>query len=288
MILGMEDIPSNFSSIDYDEVTIDFFNVLNGVAFTLTKRNAGMIPMYVISHQDPFRICYTRKYPYERNLVLDHDNLLLNPRKLAALDIQTQLEVYVHQEGQLLRHLSQPAFSLHNWDLIPLLDAYEGGRYGGFSYEIKFRVTGVEVLRKRSNGATPCNLSLIDEDAKWRNIIIDTLGCVPVFWKRFVSNSSVHQILPDCNKVQYKKLYLEYLTTDEGYNYNFENAASRYINPCTQMGTAVTITTKTNNFILDQINMYLIYATEEYKETVNNKAYNFETLCSQVGGFIGR
>ena len=30
------------------------------------------------------------------------------------------------------------------------------------------------------------------------------------------------------------------------------------------------------------------YVTEEYKEISNNKAFNFETLCSQVGGFVGK
>ena len=31
----------------------------------------------------------------------------------------------------------------------------------------------------------------------------------------------------------------------------------------------------------------LRFALEEYKEIVNNEAYNIQTLCSQVGGYIG-
>lgn len=126
---------------------------------------------------------------------------------------------------------------------------------------------------------------------------MDVVGCVPVFWKRFVSNSSFRHALSDCNKEQYGKIYTDYSPTR-----NFENAARYYINPCTQMTTSVTTTNGlyfTSDIVPDVLNLdgeiekpnlvaiKLRYTTEDYKEILNNEAYSIETLCSQVGGYIG-
>ena len=40
--------------------------------------------------------------------------------------------------------------------------------------------------------------------------------------------------------------------------------------------------------ILDTFDLGLIYFVSTYKEVVNKRGYNFESLISQVGGFVGR
>ena len=113
---------------------------------------------------------------------------------------------------------------------------------------------------------------------------MDAVGCTPVFWKRFISNSSRDSNRPDCDEGQYGKLAKVFSPTR-----GFENGANLYINPCTEMTSVVTTTTSVmgNTLTSYQIVLKFEHTSEKYRETVNNEAFNSETLCSQVGGFIG-
>ena len=124
----------------------------------------------------------------------------------------------------------------------------------------------------------------MDDDAQWRNKVMDIVGCIPAFWKRFISNLYQNQSLPTCNREQYQRIDTEYSPVN-----NFEQAASLYMQPCKQMTTIVSATEKTipNNKSQFELVLNFNHATEEYKETVNNEAVNVETLCSQIGGFVG-
>ena len=33
-----------------------------------------------------------------------------------------------------------------------------------------------------------CNASLLDEDQKWREVVVEMIGCVPFYWDSFFAN----------------------------------------------------------------------------------------------------
>ena len=146
---------------------------------------------------------------------------------------------------------------------------------------MRFRIIGVEVLKKRPNANKPCNESLLDDDSQWRNTVMDIVGCIPDFWKKFHNHDGG---LPNCTRMQYLEIDTQYSP-----NRNFEDVAKLYMDPCKQMNAAVTTTSSLEARTDSRFRFRLIFqhATEEFKATVNNEAFNAETLCSQIGGFVG-
>ena len=182
-----------------------------------------------------------------------------------------------------IRNFAQPVFVLSHTYLNDLSKEYSDG----FNHNIDLRIAGVDLLRKREKATTPCNASLSDEDGIWRDRVIDEVGCVPQFWSRFVINSSLDYNITECTQKQYRKFDHVYHPLN-----NFENGSKLYTMPCTQMTSTVISDVQTtgrswNNRQPSTISIAFLYAAELYKEIKNNEAYNSETLCSQIGGFVG-
>ena len=294
----MKNITSNFNDVEFDAVTIDFLENIANTFYTVTTHGEeinnrsyqdyssdDVIEPLLKTHQDPFRICYTKKFHYEQNLGLNYDYLEINPTELS--ETWLNLDVYVHKGGQLIRQLGKPAFSLNNIALYAIFKDDDHNNASYISYNIDFRIDLVEVLRKRPSGRVPCNASLLDEDSQWRNVIMNEVGCVPAFWKRFVPNESFHSIPLDCNQEQYLKI--DYIMKPI---INFENGSNLYMNSCTHMTSTVTTTSNELRAETDgeykMLKLKFLYSRDYYKEIVNNRAYTRETLLSQVGGFIGK
>ena len=195
--------------------------------------------------------------------------------------------MYIGKSGQLISQLGHPMHSIQfNW----LADHFHfnvAPNITWVEYDLDFRIGMVEVLRRRPDGKVPCNGSLSDEDSQWRNSIMKAVGCVPAYWKRFVSNESLNEIPQDCSQEQYLKIDVEYSPIS-----SFNNASKLYVNPCAQMATTVTTAihqvlykNTTKRYYLE---LKFLYSTEYYKQIVNNKAYTGETLLGQVGGFVGK
>ena len=147
-------------------------------------------------------------------------------------------------------------------------------------------INQVEVLRKRWNGVVPCNASLKNEDLIWREAIMKKIGCIPEYWSELHpdlskkgGDVSVH--LNKCNTSEQlqeiRRYYLPPKHTDNG--------TSLYIGPCNQLGITASVIQsdlKEQNLVLG-----FNYVVEDYRETINSRAFGFKTLWSQIGGFIG-
>ena len=284
-----QDVIENFTRINYDEVIDDIFKDIPTLLVTKSNKNKRLtswgkfssnpIPL-VLSHQSHTMLCYSKKLHNIRNVTLKYDMLRLNAKKLQQSRVS--LYIYLHQEGQLIRNSAQPLFKITSAYLKELSKEYNTG----FSHEIKFSISGVDVLRRRRNANIPCNATLYDEDKKWRDSIMSNVRCIPQFWSRFVLNSTLEQNLKDCGQEQYRKINEQYIS-----NFNFEHGSKLYTGPCNQMTTSLSRNVKTLRgiglrFGLD-IKIQFFYITDWYKEILNYEAYTVETLLSQVGGFVG-
>ena len=154
----------------------------------------------------------------------------------------------------------------------------------------EFSITGIEVVYRRENARVPCNKSIEKEDDFVREMIMNDVGCVPSYWKRFVSNLSLSYALPDCTREQHSIIY-EYLENIGLKKYNI------YLYPCKEVH--FNLFHKNSKWVpilrdpeLNDVKVLygalsFHYTTEWYKDIVDKQKFTFETLFAQVGGFVG-
>jgi len=202
-----------------------------------------------------------------------------------------ELRFFVHQRGQLLRKIGTPDYVLKGIMLK--------GPEESFSYQISWRISSVDVLEKRADAVPSCNPNLEDEDNAWITNVVDILGCVPAFLKRFLVNSSLstgNEVTLRCSKEQYsnfsKKLHPKN---------HFEKWAKLYVEPCTQM--AIVVSSEHNLVVkrpacnewmlatsitgIKEVTLRIEYGTIGFKEIRNYRAFGLLSLWSQIGGFVG-
>ena len=194
------------------------------------------------------------------------------------------LLVYIHHKEQLLRQLSKPKFQVFSKPLTKL----KGKK--GLNYLVKFRINALEILRQRPNDVTECNDALLNEDQKWRLSVIEEMGCIPVFMKRFFfyetsfAENYTEKFSTFCNQTQYRLFKKAY--TPFG---NFQTVSKMYKRPCTQLNNIVA-TTKSYTLIEDKnitnVAFKFVYPAE-YKETINKQVIVLTELWSRIGGFVG-
>ena len=83
------------------------------------------------------------------------------------------LEVYIHYPGQLMAVFdSDPKLSINVSSLSNVIHCPT------------LEVSQLQVLRKRVDGRQHCNKDIMsDVDIRWREAVIDNVGCIPTYWK---------------------------------------------------------------------------------------------------------
>ena len=258
---------SSYSGINYDSLTDYVDDILIKGKFEDIYGVKTSWSSLTRMHQMPNRVCYSVKNDFQQNYTLAITSIYLNTTVLKEKELS--IMIYIHQREELLQSKQ---------DYILISDANVQHRSRN-----DIKIKGVEVLTKRPNGKIPCNASSVNENEVAREIIMKTVRCIPVFWMRFVSNSTIGKVLPSCNQDQYLKIKkLEELSLHL-------LSPADYLESCTRMTTTVeSVALTDNNKNYAQIHLRFVYSYQWYKEIINNKAYTSETLCGQVGGFIGK
>ena len=194
------------------------------------------------------------------------------------------MEIFIHQQGRLYREIPNK-----NVILIKPSTSTLGIPSNTEDFHHEFSISGIEVIHRRENARIPCNKSIENEDDYVREMIMNHVGCVPSYWKRFVPNLTLSYTLPDCTREQHSNIY-EYLEFRGLKKYNI------YLYPCKEVH--FNIQHKNSKWVpilndpFDPIErLYgafsFHYTIEWYKEIVDKQKFTFETLFAQVGGFVG-
>ena len=280
MLIGREELDKSFMAYDYKANEIDivakFFDMFvsytkKGKQFLTWQRqksNNRNIPFYK-SYQDPYFHCITKDVKFSKHQSIHYDYLVLDASKLydftknvSTYDDTTNLFIYVHHPGQLVREFGKQTFQLN------LLD-FEAALNGSHNHQ-ELHITQVEVIRKRPDGVLKCSRDLQNEDHEWIVNAAKSAGCVPKFWKEIYSlRHREGPKLSECNSSQqYYKIHKHFLPPN-----NFANVAKMYTEPCNQMKITTNLIQKdmvnTENTIVLAFN----YKSEEYRETLNHRAF---------------
>ena len=287
------DVIRELEKIVFEDASIDLVSDLLS-SFTRCTKEDCQSPYYEIfplhkTHQTPFSQCYSISFSdkkEDKNFELATDKLTFNGLKL--IELRANLHIYVHQGGQLIRHMStgnSPELtSLYYWELKEVFAKEEEPT----KLEITFAIGNVVILRKREDGLQKCDATLINEDEIWLKSVMEIVGCIPTYWATFVRNSIFEQKHGNCLQDQYG------LLKQDGYHKVqerlFRNVSKMYTNPCTEMERQVVLERRLIKGYQSQshlINLNFKYESNRYLEIKNMEAYDGETLLSQVGGFIG-
>ena len=287
------DVSQKFSKIKYEDVSID---LISDILTAFSKCDPQSLCYYVNKkdyftkvHQQPKEQCYSISMDYKNEseefiraidiFAIDVSNLLPN---LVSLEV----EVFVHQRGQFIRHISSKnsaqVASLNIYNFKNQFKKHPTGR----TFELTFSIGNVVMLRKLRNNRGKCNNSLMDEDAEWREVVMQQVGCVPVYWVHFIHGSFFGgPNSSNCTQAQYRHFMNIFNAAS-----SFKQLSRSYINPCTEMEREVLVQRKDMNDETQskvEIVLKFEYSSQRYLEVQNREAYDGETLLGQVGGFIG-
>lgn len=271
ILLGEENLKYRFRLINFDDVAINLLDDIIHRFRAVTKqgtivdewktRSQQNVRPFVYIYQDPNQICIARERKYEKGLILNYEVLTLNAQLL--YNITADLHIYIHRPGELTRLLHKPILSFSFNDFKEML------RNSPINNHYHLHVNHVEMMRNRPDAITPCKLALLDDDTQYRYVIMHKVGCVPSYWKRFLSYSS-NLNLSDCvHKNQLRQINTSYLP-----DLNVENATKLYLQPCSKMRTIIS-TTKSSEGDRKKLVLQFNHVHEEYKVSQNN-------LISQV------
>ena len=272
ILLGEESVmeKSRFSEIDFDSVSVNLLeDIINSFEIVTKHENIvheyknlrptkNYLKKFVHVYQDPNQICVTRNRIFTKGLILNYELLKLDADLL--YNITADLHIYIHTPGQLTRILHKPTISFSLYDFKEMVQN-SPPKLQNNNYH--FNINYVEVMQNRPDGITPCNETLHDDDAQYRQVVTHKVGCIPAYWKRFFLFSSTKlsiQSLPDCVHQdllhRINKFYLPDL--------NVENATKLYLEPCRKMKSIISVT-KTSVSERKKLVLQFDYTHEDYK-----------------------
>ena len=225
--------------------------------------NIKDLPLY-ISHQDPDRICFTRKEDVEfgQEFLRIEDRVHLETTYIGGVSFL----LYTHYPGQFTRYIQRPVYETN------LTNAYRT------MTKISANIAYVGLLRKRPESNIPCNPTIENDDNEFKIRVMKKVGCIPAYWKFMAMNNYSLDLCK--NRNQLKEVYQFIKDPME--------IMKQYDPPCEEMQIPVTVKElQKNGRRLASFEMVIRYTTEIYQEIQNFRDYNLDTLWSSIGGFVG-
>ena len=293
MLMGYENITSNFSSLEYDDSVKHVLAILwkgmsssqiifDGKAvWRQAADNVSTIP-FDLAYQDPNMMCFTKRDELVIGKKREYDTIFMNLHYLYNQGMH--LQFYFHHTGQLMKQL-QIGF-LHEIDAAgkkELMDTYRKKMRTPIR---QYQLTEVEILNKRATASTPCDPDLKSEDSVIIVEIIKLVGCIPTYWKQF---SILDRSLADyagCDKQEQFQKFARFLPHFATGNHFSEKIQHSYMPPCEETKSWGK-TTKNQVYPGALFFQKVIYVADVYKSITNNEAFSGQDLWSQIGGFVG-
>ena len=222
-----------------------------------------------IGYRTPNTICFTRPSNdsletirrYDR---LDFDRSIFENEKYQNVE----LKIFVHYPQQLLRSFHKPVFR------STLGEQKNDNKFWSNLYTIT--ISDITVLKTRPGSNFPCDQSLLDDDVKLQNQIMEKIRCIPIYWKSVVEAELQLEI---CNSTD---------DLNEAYYHiqHYRKMFSTYNPPCIEMKVFSRFDKEDKNRANDPRILFQ-YSEEMYQEIMGTEDFGFESFLSGVGGFVG-
>ena len=217
---------------------------------------------FQMSYQNPDQVCFSQHNKFEEGTIKLIDYLQLDDVMLTDLPDTGFLYIYIHYPGHAIRTLGKEVYS------VRLTSQYVKKR-------MVIRISGVTVLRRRTDARIPCNASLENEDNEYQKRIIRKVGCVPPYW---VSSHPPTSKFKRCTSTS---------ELSEAYNHSrfgsVKVSLEQHDPPCEE----ITVSTSVDLQYGNDLNINFQYRTDQYLEITNKRDFGVTNLWSSIGGFVG-
>ena len=268
----------NGSNVRFDEFHVKISDFLLEANFTTLDQNHSRFfkrtgkhiehaPPFNINYQTPEMICFARQSTFIPNLIRMEDLLVLS-RKLIqnVMYANTELQIFIHYPGQLIRSLAIPSFHLSFPDFQP-------------NKLLSFKLSQSTIIRRRADYREPCNSAIQDYDFYLMTAIINNTECIPSYWKETMRDDSRLKL---CTTQHQHHMVYEKIR-------NWKSIIKNHDQPCVDMHTIVGsnwLDTKDTQKS-DEIRMKFSYQEQYYQEIKYLPDFDLETFISNIGGFLG-
>ena len=219
------------------------------------------------TYQTPNMICFTRESDHVADLIRLEDLLTLNKNLINnAMYKATEMQIFIHHPGQLIRSLDVPNFK----------SSFDNYRY---DKTLSFKLSQSTIVRRRPDSSEPCNSRIQDYDMFLINEVLKEMKCMPPYWKDYV-RGTIH--LEECTSPENLQIAYNYTKT-------WKAVMQKHFPPCIDMyniaGWNWLDAEGSEN--PEEARIKFTYQEQYYQELEYLPGFDLETFISNVGGFVG-
>ena len=219
--------------------------------------------LFSVTHQEPDLVCLTRHGISDEGTLIarKEDYIILD---FSEFDWEINIEIYLHQPGQLIQHFMSPSYQR---------------TLSKSSEHIDLNIAGITTLRKRSRKSAPCTKSTRNDGIQLMIRVVKELNCLPGFWTSLFDNTGFYKLCATTNELKRAAEMIEYEIIN----------MSKETQPCIAMLIPFSMQHKILNegFFVTRIHVSVRYSSTEYQEIVNVRGFDFDSMFSGIGGFVG-
>lgn len=240
-------------------------NSNNSVMFTNQSAQRSERPIsFHVGYHTPEMICFTRDSNESTGSIRLHDHMFLKMSILNDhLKWDSEMQIFVHYPGQLMRSMDNPSFS-SSFKEVPR------------DKMLEIKLSQGTVLRKRPDSIERCNDELDTHDQFLMAEISKKFKCVPPYWIDIIKEDL---LLDECRSPKTLRNVFDDIK-------NSQNMIASYEPPCLDMYNAVTYyfqPRKKPNVPM----VAFVFKDKSYEEIQYVKDFNIESFWSGIGGFVG-
>ena len=213
------------------------------------------------NYVDPEKLCVTRSSKLEKGkgIVRKDDLLFFDLKRIQAA---TTFQIHLHYPGQFIKYSD-----------IPVVETVFNGN--DKSQKVTLMIPDITTLRRRSRPAQPCDDTDVDDIPNHRIHAMEKVQCKPSYWNFFDED----RFFEVCNTtLQLQQIYRE---IKDRYTY-----LSSGTEPCSAMLIPSAVQ-KDSIPGFGQIQISIHYSVSQYQEIINVQDFNFDSMFSGIGGFVG-
>ena len=171
-----------------------------------------------LKYRDPALICYEYMTDLIPRVTIDSVDFYFNISRMQ--DIKNgELYIYANQPNQLIRNLRY----------VYQIRSFSGISKATSTNMIVLDLNSISVIKAREDANEPCDANLEDDDAEWMRHVVETVGCVPSYWKAFYQGPEHGQ----CTTIEQLKNMSFYLPSKN--EFGRMAILGKYLQPCTRM-----------------------------------------------------
>ena len=228
---------------------------------------------FEVNYKDPEKICFTRSSKQDRSsgMIRLKDEIKVNNIHFSTKEDESVVKIYFHYPGQFIRTMDLP--SVESRPKLFRSKTYD---------KITLTIPGITILRRRSKPREPCDNRDGKDDYQLARNIIRNVGCRPSYWNSQFERYFDDQSIKICqNPEEYKNIYKNIKSLSQ----NLSNITM----PCNTMivTTGAVAERLPKNGKDPYLMISIVYSTSQYQEIINVKDFDFNSMFSSMGGFVG-